>query len=107
MTLNRFAKTRDLCEPEIVAGLRRIPGVVVELIDTPCDALVGFRGVVYMFEFKSEDRKVRLTVAQKRFERDWPGYVDVVRTLREAVRALGIGTDPPHSVDCTGVEKAS
>jgi len=105
MTLNRYAKTRDLNEAKIVDGLRRIPGVVVELIDTPCDALVGFRGVIYMLEFKSEDRKVRLTLAQKRFERDWPGYVDVVRTLREAVRVLGIGTDPPHSVDCTGGDR--
>ena len=101
MTLNRYAKVRDINEAKIVDGLRNIPGVRVELIDTPCDALVGFRNVIYMLEFKSPDRKVRLTLAQQRFKRDWPGYVHVVRTLREAVAVLGIGTDPPHSVDCT------
>lgn len=107
MTLNRFAKTRDLNEARIVDGLRNIPGVRVELLDRPCDAIVGFRGVVYLMEFKSADRKVKLTLAQKRFERDWPGYVRVVRTLREAVEVLGIGTDPPHSVDCTGGDEAA
>ena len=103
MTLNRYAKGRDLIEAEIVDGLRHIPGVGVELIDTPCDAIVGFRNVVYLMEFKSPYRKVKLTLAQQRFKRDWPGYVHVVQTLREAVRVLGIGTDPPHSVDCKPV----
>lgn len=107
MTLNRMAKTRDLNEARIVDGLRNIPGVHVYLLDQPCDVLIGFRNVIYLMEFKSADRKVKLTLAQERFKRDWPGYVHVVRTLREAVEVLGIGTDPPHSVDCTGGDEAA
>ena len=107
MTLNRLAKARDLNEAEIVDGLRNIPGVHVEVVDTPCDLIVGFRGLVYLLEVKSADRKVKLTPAQERFRRAWPGYVHVVRTLREAVAVLGIGTEPPHSIDCTGGDEAA
>ena len=86
-------------ESEIVRGLRGIPGIHVELLDRPCDAVVGFRGRVYLMEFKGT--KAKLTRTQVRFHREWKGMIHVVRTFHEALEVLGIHPDPPHSLDCS------
>jgi hypothetical protein len=53
----------------------------------PCDLLVGFRGQTYVFEVKTAKGKLR--PKQKRFLAGWKGSAHVVRTLDEALRAIG------------------
>lgn len=83
MSLNRYAKKRDISEPEIVTALIGC-GFSVERIDTPCDLLVGFRGRTFLVECKSGKRK--LNENQKRFVDAWRGS-DVV-VLRDAQEAI-------------------
>lgn len=100
MTLHRHAAARDLNEAGIVSQLRAIPGVHVELLDRPCDAIVLYRGVVYLMEFKG--RKAKLTPTQTRFHIEWAGSVHIVRTFTDAMAVLRIFPEPPHSHDCGG-----
>ena len=81
----------DLNQPEIVEALR-LAGASVKIIThvgegTP-DLLVGFRRRTFLLEVKSEDGELR--ESQVKWHRDWKGLpVDVVRTPREALAAIG------------------
>ena len=55
MSLSRFAKRRDLSEPEIVAALRKA-GARVWHLDRPFDLLVGLSGRFTVLECKSGKR---------------------------------------------------
>ena len=94
MSLNRFAKRRDVNEPDIVAALRKV-GAVSWPLDTPCDRLVGFRGRWVTLEIK-DGRKPpsarALTPAEVEFmaQCDYyhlPHYV--VTSIAEALAAIG------------------
>lgn len=82
MSLNRYAKKRDISEPEIVTALVRC-GFSVERIDTPVDLIVGFRRRTFLVECKSGKRK--LNENQTRFVDGWRGSEVVV--LRDAQEA--------------------
>lgn len=57
-----------------------------QLGDDAPDALIGFRGVNYLIEFKS-GRK-RLKPGQERFQRTWRGQVHTIRTGDEFLALL-------------------
>lgn len=83
MSLNRYAKKRDISEAEIVTALVGC-GFSVERIDTPVDLIVGFRRRTFLVECKSGKRK--LNENQTRFVSGWRGSdVVVLRDAQEAV----------------------
>jgi len=91
----RHALARDSNEAEIVAALRAV-GAFVYKLHTPCDLLVGYRGVTYLLEVKRPlgprggKRGGTLTPAQKDFNLQWKGApVQIVRSATEALRAIG------------------
>lgn len=80
---------RDANEPDIVRALRRV-GATVELLALKdvSDLLVGFQGVNYLLEVKSETGE--LEPGQARWQREWRGRRPcVVRDELEALRAIG------------------
>jgi len=88
------ANTRDANEPEIVAALRAA-GASVERVDTPCDLIVGYRGVTYLVEVKLPAgprggmSHSKLTDEQVKFAAQHKGRYVVVRTCEDALRAIG------------------
>jgi hypothetical protein len=84
----RKAGKKDLNQAAIVAALRAI-GCSVQILNqggVP-DLLVGFRGVNYLLEVKSA--RGRLTSSQQPFLSLWRGHVAVVRSLTDALMAIG------------------
>jgi len=82
----------DALQGEIVRALR-LRGVSVQSLASVgegCpDLLCGYRQHTYLLEIKREDGKP--TVDQINWWREWNGAaVDVVRSVHEAVRAIGI-----------------
>jgi len=53
----------------------------------PLDLLVGFRGRTYLLEVKTAKGKLR--ASQQAFLGRWQGHAAVVRTLDEALQAIG------------------
>ncbi len=89
MSLNRHAKSRDENEGEIVKALRDIPGVEVYLLDRPCDCLVGFRSHNILLEIKMPGKTRRKDQeAQRKWRQGWPGQVQVVTSIDEAVHCV-------------------
>jgi len=84
-------KKVDLNQPELVRALRGV-GASVQTIHTigmGCpDLLVGFRGHCFLLELKSATG--RLTHYETEWQRSWNGHVAIVRTIDEALRAIGI-----------------
>ncbi len=90
MSLNRWAKNRDVNESAIIEALRKA-GAIVHSLDRPCDLLVGYGGATWLLEVKRPGGK--LTPGQERFMADWTGVggpAVVVRTVTEALQAVGI-----------------
>lgn len=63
----------DLNQAEIVAELRQIPGLTVEIMGRPVDLLIGYRGRTYLVDVKNREGRDRLTPAQKEFIDGWTG----------------------------------
>lgn len=88
MTLNRYAKTRDKGEAEIILALRK-HGASVYQLDRPVDLLVGHERQTYLLEVKQPNGK--LTEGQCDFFDEWKGGIaSVVRTVEEALGLIGI-----------------
>jgi hypothetical protein len=85
VSLNRYAKQRDLNEPEIVIALLKL-GVSVEVVDTPCDLICGHRGKTFLLEVKGSVG--RLTPCQVAFIARFNGELHVVHSPEEAVEAI-------------------
>jgi hypothetical protein len=89
----------DASQAAIVADLRKIPGVSVEIIGRPCDLLIGYNvrgrhGGPRNFLIEWKEPGGRLTQEQQDFEREWQGQFAICRSLKEVLEVLGIGTDP-------------
>ena len=91
----RLAARRDENEKVIVEALRAC-GATVYLIDTPCDALVGFRGKTLLMEFKNPKTgygKKGFNEAQKHFAENWKGGpFCLVDSVDSALRMLNLMT---------------
>lgn len=79
----------------IVAALRRIPGVSVELGHD--DILVGAGGATYWFEIKDPAKTLKkdgswlsgaVKPDQVRLERDFRGHYQIVTTIDEILRVI-------------------
>ncbi len=91
------AKRVDVNQPEIVAALRAVPGVVVfhthEVGKGFPDIVVSWHGRQnYLFEIKDPNKppsKRKLTEAEQKFHDTWPGQVDVIETAEEVLLIMG------------------
>ena len=89
--MRRDART-DGNQKAIVEYIRSIGGLVLHLhaLKNCCDILVGFRGVIYLFEIKNGAKK-KLTQGEAEFFREWMGYnLHVVAGIEDVNKALGI-----------------
>lgn len=91
----RRAAKIDANQPEIVLALRAV-GASVECMQAAGsgfpDLVVGYRGVNYLLEIKTA--KGKLTKDQKTWHPLWRGQVEIVRSVDEALLAIGaIGED--------------
>lgn len=86
----------DANQPAIVAGLRQAGCSVLSLaaVGHGCpDLAVGRLGSIYFLEVKDPTKPSsdqRLTPAQEKFVAEWRGNYRVVRTLEEALVAVGV-----------------
>lgn len=91
----RRAARIDANHTEIVRALRDVGAGVQSLaaIGKGCpDLLVGFRGECFCLEVKDGTKKPSaqaLTPDEERWEENWPGHYRVVRSVDEALRAIG------------------
>lgn len=79
-------KRRDANEKEIVDALRQA-GASVERLHLPVDLMVGYRGVTYLMEVKSEIGS-SLTPAELEFCATWRGHWVCVRDVEGALLAI-------------------
>lgn len=87
MSIPRFAKKRDGVEKEVFEALRDC-GFSVEPLDTPCDALVGFRRRTFLVEVKTGAKGYgkSLNENQKRFSETWRGSeIVILRSSQDAI----------------------
>jgi len=87
-----MAKRTDGNQAEIVQALRRVGCTVQDLhaVGHGCpDVVVGRAGQTYLLEIKNGDR-ARLNSREQRWHNEWRGQVAVVRTVEDALRAVGI-----------------
>lgn len=83
----------DKNQSEIVKVLQQVGASVHDLSQAGegvPDLLVGYFGKNYLIEVKDENKKIRLTSAQKIFHEFWKGKVYIVQTKEEALKILGI-----------------
>ena len=92
----RRAAATDRNQAEIVAAYRMVGASVQPLhsVGKGCpDLVVGYRGVNYMIEakdgMKTPSQRV-LTPDQVAWHRDWRGQVVTVKSVREALEAIGV-----------------
>lgn len=93
MSLSRYAKKRDLCEPEIVEALEAA-GWLVWQLDRPCDLLCFKRSRGFHTLECKTGRGKRLTVTVDKRQKEQAEFLlvtatPIVRTPEEALRALG------------------
>lgn len=94
--MRRGAARTDGNQKAIVAGLRAA-GCSVKILSTlgnGCpDILVGRAGRNWLFEIKDPSQdpcKRQLTPDQKQWHATWKGQVNVVETIEEALRVVGL-----------------
>jgi len=90
MAAPRYRLQKDLNQPAIVDALQRI-GCDVLVLHTPCDLLVGYRGLTLCLEVKNEAKrrsKRKLTPDQVLFHGSWRGHKAIVHTPQEAIDAV-------------------
>jgi hypothetical protein len=99
MSLNRYAKQRDLSEPDIIEALEEA-GFDVYPLDYPVDLLVRkddwAPGIFKMLEVKTihEGRRKELTDKRQESQRNFIASTGtpIVRTPLEALKAVGAVT---------------
>ena len=80
----------DEHQPEIVEALRAAGATVqhLHMVGRGCpDIVVGYQNFNYLLEIKSADGK--LTFSEGEWHLDWQGQVAIVRTIDEALDAIG------------------
>lgn len=88
MSLNRYAKTRDSNEAEIIKALRMIGCDVVQL-DKPVDLLIGYRARNFLIEVKPPGRENRADQKeQAEWRKNWRGQVMVVTSIDQAIKLV-------------------
>lgn len=86
----------DRNQPEIVRALRQAGASVLsmsDLGDGAPDIAVGLRGQTFFFEIKdglAKPSERRLTEQEKLWHQNWRGHVEVVESVKDALRAVGL-----------------
>jgi len=81
----KYAKARDLNEPDIIEALEAI-GCEVEQLDKPVDLACLYRGRVKFIEVKNPEGLNREEKTQIEFFKTWPG--GFARTAEQAIRIV-------------------
>ena len=84
----KYAKARDLNEPEIIKALQAI-GCIVEQLDNLVDLVTLYKGRVRFIEVKNPDGLNVESEEQKAFFKLWPG--GFARTAEQAIRIVTDG----------------
>ncbi|MEN8171404.1 MAG: hypothetical protein ABFS03_00840 [Chloroflexota bacterium] len=95
MSKYRFAAKIDKNQPEIVAALRKIPGVTVQLgMD---DILVGYKGKNHWFEIKEPETVSKKTgkvmdskikPSQHKLRDTWAGHYSIVWNIDQILAEI-------------------
>jgi len=89
MSQHRYARQRDLNEPEIVQALEAAGFDVLR--GTDVDLIVGRAGASFLIEVKRPGKATesRLRPIQRRLRASWRGHYAIVTTAQEALQAVG------------------
>ena len=88
INLHEFNK-RDLTEAAITAALTKAGCDIEYVYRMPYDIIVGRANMTFLLEIKTG--KAKLKPSQELFRASWRGHYAVVRTVDEALEAVGIG----------------
>lgn len=93
MSKPKYRASVDANQAEIVRLLREIPGVSVEVIGEPVDLLVSRKGseqnwLIEVKDGRKKDYEHKYTPKQRQFLDEWPGQVDVCKTLDEVLDVI-------------------
>ena len=110
MGLHSHANTRDANEPEIFDALLAA-GASVDRVNTPCDLIVGHfghdgHGITTLMEVKLPPgpqggiSHSKLTENEMEFQGRHKGRYVVVRSIEDALRAIGKIPSAIYSKDC-------
>jgi hypothetical protein len=84
-------------QKELVKLIRMIPGVTVKhthmVANGFVDIVVGHRKTNYLFEIKDPKKPPsarKLSADEERFHKEWTGQIDVVETIEDVIKILGI-----------------
>lgn len=99
MSSLRYARRRDLNEPEIVQALEACACDVLRASDV--DLIVGRAGRTFLLEVKRPKRAVesRISPIQKRLRSGWRGHYAIVQSVEQALAAVGLHT-PIATAEC-------
>lgn len=98
---HRYAARIDPGQPAIVEALRTAGALVASWgTDGAPDLVVAYHEMIYLLEVKeplgakggSSKRGQHLTEHQERWHQRWRAYVSVVRSVEEALAAIGAST---------------
>ena len=94
MTPDTRAKKVDGNQKTIVKALRQVGAIVLDLhrVGGSCpDLLVLFQGKLILLEVKNPEGFNRLSDGQMKFIEKWQGTTFIVRSIEDALRAIGLG----------------
>ena len=101
----RLRAKKDLNQDEVVAMLRKVPGVKVllthQLGGGAPDFVIGYQDVNSFVELKNPDMppsKRKLTEDEAKFHRLWTGQVDIALTFEDCLRIIGIEVYDPDEI---------
>lgn len=93
MSAPRHASRTDGNQTSIFAALRQVGAVCLDLhkVGHDCpDSLILFRGKLTLCEIKNPDGYNRVSEGQQRFIDGWQGTAVIVRSVSDALRAIGL-----------------
>ena len=93
-----YARRTDANQPDIVAQLRRVPGMTVQAVSDCAglgfDIIVRYQnGPPLLMEIKV-NRSAKLTVSEQMARKTYGPFWARVHDINDALTALGISTDP-------------
>lgn len=93
--MGKYAVHRlDANHREIRAALEKVGATVITA--GPADLLAGFRGATFILEIKTS--RGALNAHQQHFQAWWKGQFAVVRTVDDALKAIGAISDQEGAV---------
>jgi hypothetical protein len=88
----RYGGPRDANQSDIVKTLEQIPGLKVfdlgAVGDDFPDIIIGYKGVNYLVELKTE--RGRVSAGQDTFNKEWTGQTDICRSLDEILELISV-----------------